>query len=110
MRYTILPIIALASGCATTTSQPAGEPGHAEALAFAQEQCSGCHALSAGADSPNPRAPAFETVANDLGFNPVTLYEFFRDGHDDAGQMRIQLPEDKAILMRDYILSLKHSH
>jgi len=108
MRHTLLPLLVLVAGCATAASQPTGEPQQAEALAFAQEQCSGCHAIKPGTDSPNPRAPAFETVANDLGFNPVTLYEFFRDGHDDAGQMRIQLPEDKAILMRDYILSLKH--
>ncbi|MFA6219545.1 MAG: hypothetical protein WC692_07170 [Erythrobacter sp.] len=108
MRLAILPILALVSGCATTAPRRASEPRHAEALAFAADQCSGCHAVSPGSESPNPRAPGFEVVANDMGFTPVTLYEFFRDGHDNAGQMRIQLPDDKAVLMRDYIISLRH--
>ncbi|QKG70287.1 hypothetical protein [Erythrobacter mangrovi] len=107
-RLAALPLLVLTLGCTTTSDEPVPPIVQSEAFAFVEDQCSGCHAVRPGAESPNPRAPSFEMVANDMGFTPVTLHEFFRDGHDVAGQMRIQLSEDNAILARDYIMSLKH--
>ncbi|WP_341711942.1 hypothetical protein [Erythrobacter sp.] len=109
-RFAALPLLALILGCTTVTDEAPPPSSHADAIAFVEEQCSGCHAVRPGTESPNPRAPSFEFVANDMGFTPVTLREFFSDGHDVAGQMRIQLPEEKAVLVRDYIMSLRHQH
>lgn len=73
---------------------------------FAEAQCSGCHALTAG-ESPNPQAPSFAAVANEMDFTAASLHEFFVDGHDLPGMMTIQLDDEDADAMTAYILSLQ---
>jgi len=79
----------------------------ARGLSFVETQCSGCHAVRPGVEPPNPQAPSFVAVANDMGFNPDTLRTFFRDGHDTPAAMSIQLDEDEAELAAAYIMSLR---
>ncbi len=79
----------------------------ARGLAFATERCSGCHALQPGMEPPNPQAPSFVAVANDLGFDPATLREFFLDKHDTPAQMTIELEEEQAEIVAAYIMSLR---
>ena len=79
----------------------------ARGLAFATEQCGGCHALQPGAEPPNPQAPSFVAVANDMGFNQDTLREFMRDRHDTPAAMSIYLDEDEAEMAAAYIMSLR---
>lgn len=74
---------------------------------FVEAQCSGCHAVRPGTEPPNPQAPSFVAVANDMGFNEQTLREFFRDGHDDPFAMTILLEEDEAEIATAYIMSLR---
>lgn len=77
------------------------------ALSFVEEQCSGCHALRPGVEQPNPQAPSFVAVANDMGFDQDTLREFFRDGHDTPDAMSIMLTREEAELASAYIMSLR---
>lgn len=105
--------VTLLVGCAATeqhlSSAPAGveQTKVARGLAFAMEQCSGCHALEPGEEPPNPQAPSFVAVANDLGFDPATLREFFLDKHDTPAQMTIELEEEQAEIVAAYIMSLR---
>jgi hypothetical protein len=58
-------------------------------------------------EPPNPQAPSFVAVANDLGFDPATLREFFLDKHDTPAQMTIELEEEQAEIVAAYIMSLR---
>jgi len=84
-----------------------GQTQVARGLSFVEAQCSGCHAVRPGVEPPNPQAPSFVAVANDLGFKEDTLREFFRDGHDTPAAMSIQLGEDEAEMAAAYIMSLR---
>lgn len=85
----------------------AAQAQDARALAYVEAECSGCHALRPGVEPPNPQAPSFVAVANDMGFNEERLREFFRDGHDDPMAMSIHLTEDEAEMAAAYIMSLR---
>ncbi len=82
----------------------------ARALSFVEAQCSGCHALRPGVEPPNPQAPSFVAVANDMGFKRDTLREFFLDGHDTPLAMSIRLTEEEADMATAYIMSLRSPH
>jgi mono/diheme cytochrome c family protein len=79
----------------------------ARGLSFVEAQCSGCHAVRPGVEPPNPQAPSFVAVANDMGFNQDTLREFMRDRHDTPAEMTIYLDEDEAEMASAYIMSLR---
>jgi len=85
----------------------AGQDQVARGLSFVEAQCSGCHAVRPGFEPPNPQAPSFVAVANDMGFDHDTLREFFRDGHDVPFAMSILLEEDEAEIAATYIMSLR---
>lgn len=97
-----------------TTVMPAAisaaQPNYALGRAIADEQCSGCHAVRTGVEPPNPQAPSFVTVANEMGFTKNTLREFFRDGHETPAAMSIELDEEDAEAMAVYIMSLREKH
>lgn len=92
-----------------TTALAAARTQNARGLSFVESQCSGCHAVRPGVEPPNPQAPSFVAVANDMDFSQDTLREFFRDGHDTPYAMTIQLDEDEAELASSYIMSLRSS-
>lgn len=103
---------ALGEPPAETSSAAFGEIDQAQVergLAFVEAQCSGCHAVHPGLEPPNPQAPSFVAVANDMGFTPDTLRAFFLDGHDDPFAMTIELEEDEAEIVTAYIMSLRYS-
>jgi len=85
----------------------AGQTQIARGFSFVEAQCSGCHAVRPGIEPPNPQAPGFVAVANDMGFNHKTLREFFLDGHDVPYAMTILLEEDEAEITTAYIMSLR---
>lgn len=105
-----------ACGVSRTERPPADSPAAlaaaantpvARGRAFAEAQCSGCHAVRPGVKPPNPQAPSFVAVANDMGFDRDKLREFFRDGHETPAAMSIELDEDEAEMVAAYIMSLR---
>lgn len=104
----VVPPVAETAGSASGTEarSPVASALAARGRSFAEAQCSGCHALSAG-ESPNPQAPSFAAVANEMNFTPASLREFFVDGHDLPGMMTIRLDDEDADAMTAYILSLQ---
>lgn len=112
---------ALLSACAYAADEPSAAGLAAPSLsaeqsqiergqAFVEAECSGCHAVLPGTTPPNPQATTFEAVANDMGFTPETLREFFLDGHDVPYAMTILLEEDEADIATAYIMSLRRPH
>lgn len=93
----------------TTATNSATQTQIVRGLTFVAAQCSGCHAVQPGIEPPNPQAPSFVAVANEMGFTQDTLREFFRDGHDTPTAMTIQLEEDEAEIAAAYIMSLRTS-
>lgn len=89
------------------TVAPAAQTPVARGLSFVEAQCSGCHAVRPGVEPPNPQAPSFVAVANDMGFTQETLREFMRDRHDTPAAMSIYLAEDEAEIAAAYIMSLR---
>ncbi|WP_144095012.1 cytochrome c [Croceicoccus sediminis] len=79
----------------------------ARGLAFVDARCSSCHAVRPGAAPPNPQAPSFVAVANEMDFDQDTLREFLTDGHDLPFAMTILLEEDEADIAAAYIMSLR---
>lgn len=99
----------LSSANSTDHAASAAQTKVARGYAFAKEQCSGCHALHPGEKPPNPQAPSFVAVANDMGFSQSSLHEFFRDKHDTPAAMSIELEEEQAEIVAAYIMSLRSS-
>jgi mono/diheme cytochrome c family protein len=88
-------------------SEPAADSALASAgRAYAEANCSGCHAIGAG-EPPNPQAPSFAAVANEMNFTAASLREFFVDGHELPGMMTVRLDDEDADAMTAYILSLR---
>ncbi len=115
--FAALTTAALCACAQTVDDAPAATPDAAIAsveksqiargLSFVDAQCSGCHAVRPGTEPPNPQAPSFVAVANDMGFDHRTLREFFLDGHDVPFAMTILLEEDEAEIATAYIMSLR---
>lgn len=110
-RLISLSCATMLAGCVQPAPQavaPAtSDPQIARGLAFAEAQCSGCHALKRGEVSPNPQAPGFAAVAEEMGFTKASLREFFLDRHDFPGMMSIVLEEEEADMVTAYIMSLR---
>ena len=119
-RSIVLLIPAVLCGCMNSASQPPSPDSKTAAmatqtqdergLALVEAQCSGCHAVRPGVQPPNPQAPSFVAVANNMGFTEGTLREFLRDGHDTPAAMSIVLDEDDAKTAAAYIMSLRKPH
>jgi len=76
---------------------------------FARGNCSGCHAITANAASPNPEAPPFEEVVNTKGLTARTLITFLRDSHNFPGQMAFDVDPTKIDDLTAYMLTLKRA-
>ncbi len=79
-------ISALAAACVSddggksTASEAAGDP--AAGLSYARQACASCHAITDGVErSPNPMAPAFETLANRPSMSRMTLSALLQTPH-----------------------------
>ena len=116
-RIFVVSITAVLCACAPAVEEPQVAPSVAPAsaeemqvargFAFVQAQCSGCHAVVPGTEPPNPQAPSFVAVAQEMGFDHQSLREFFLDGHDVPFAMTILLEEDEADIATAYIMSLR---
>jgi len=85
----ILAALAIAACVAPPPEAPAaagvdaaelGDPGLG--LRYAQQSCASCHAVAAGQiSSPDPAAPAFETIANTPGMTGIALNVWLHTPH-----------------------------
>lgn len=76
-------------------------------LAFAQAACGGCHAVEAGALSPNPASPSFAEIANRKELSNVSLATWLRDAHNYPEVMDFDLDDAQVDALAAYILTLR---
>jgi mono/diheme cytochrome c family protein len=75
-------------------------------LGLAEDVCSPCHAIRAGQSrSPNPEAPAFETLANIPGMTGTALTVALRTSHRTMPNLMFEGQELANLIA--YILSLQ---
>jgi mono/diheme cytochrome c family protein len=91
----------------TVTAASAQDMGDAKiGLRLAENVCSPCHAVRAGQDrSPNPEAPAFETLANIPGMTGTALTVALRTSHRTMPNLMFEGHELADLIA--YILSLQ---
>src|SRR5262245_52484396 len=85
-------------------AQQVGQPGRG--LELANRLCAECHAVQKSqAQSPNERAPRFETVAAVPGMTAVALSATLNTSHRTMPNILLE-PDEQAHIIA-YILSLK---
>ncbi|WP_271438984.1 hypothetical protein [Pontixanthobacter luteolus] len=119
--FLAIPALLLAS-CTSTDTQvesanaawpaPVTAPSGAdmEPLAgfeMSEALCAGCHAVAPGQISPNPSAPSFMMVANMPGLTNTTLKAFLLDSHSFPQEMNVEVSDEDAQLLTDYIITLR---
>jgi len=98
-RFSIGAVLAVLAACGSAQAQTAkGE-------LIATEQCAGCHAVKPGQQSPNPKAPAFASLAADPSITELSLRAFLRTPH--WTMPNIILKPDDIDEVAAYIVSLK---
>jgi mono/diheme cytochrome c family protein len=87
-----------------TLAQEVGQPGQGALLA--KQVCAECHAVTKGAvASPNPSAPAFETLASTPGITSTALFAALQTSHRTMPNLVFK--GDDMVNVIAYILSLK---
>jgi len=92
---------------ASALAARAALPPAGRGLAFARENCAGCHAVTAPGLSPSPEAPPFETVVAAPGLTARTLSTFLRDNHSFPGAMDFAIDRDAIDDLTTYMLTLR---
>jgi len=96
------------SACATTDRKlDEVGPQAAQGSAFAEANCSGCHAVKAGGVSPNPSAPPFEAVANRQGLTSQTLRSWLDNSHYYPDVMQFEIAPADVENLAAYIVTLR---
>ncbi len=79
----------------------------ARGYAFAKANCTGCHAITVAATSPNPEAPHFQAIANTPGLTRETLRTFLRDSHNYPAAMNFTVEPGQVDDLTAYVLTLR---
>lgn len=94
---------------AQASAAASGSGQSSRGLAFAQANCSGCHAVTAGRGSPNPEAPPFEVVVNTQGLTAATLKPWLRNSHNFPTMMNFAIAADHIDDLAAYMTTLQRS-
>ena len=92
------------------TAAPVQDYGDApRGLAFAQQVCSGCHALQKGEiHSPHPDAPTFPVIALVPGLTALALTVALQSSHARMPDLVLDMQERRDVIA--YILSLRSTN
>lgn len=100
----ILPVVVSTAALALPAAADAQDLKHGQDLA--RRVCATCHAVENNkADSPNPKAPPFRTVANTPGMTETALTAFLTTPH--RGMPDLILSGGEIADVSAYILSMK---
>lgn len=106
-----LILLAPVTLAACVTAGAALSPQAERGLAFANANCTACHAITANAaQSPYPRAPTFEMIANREGLSRDTLGTFLRDAHNYPESMDFTLDPNEVDDLVEYMLTLRRAN
>jgi mono/diheme cytochrome c family protein len=112
-RWAFVAALPLAAVIFSQTSPGAAEPRgglsatEQRGLAFAQQHCSACHAVTENRMSPNPESPSFQDIANRTGVTRSTLRQFLRDSHNYPAAMNFQVDVEQIDDLTDYVMTMK---
>ena len=100
--------VSLTAICFASTVWAADTAGNARAgLAFAEEVCSGCHAVGAGAKtSPEIKAPPFQVIADSKLVTSREIEAWLMSSH--PGMPDLMVPAEKRADILAYLKSLGH--
>ncbi|KAF0179896.1 MAG: c-type cytochrome [Hyphomonadaceae bacterium] len=110
-RLILLAALCLATACVCAPPAqeaapvPAADPAVARGLAFAQEVCAACHAVTPGTASPNPAAPPFEAIGRMPGMNTMALNVWLHSAH--PSMPNIVVTPEQARDLSAYLETLK---
>lgn len=94
MRIPVIFLAALAlSACSSETQKSNANAFLIEdGRAIATQQCSGCHAIGATGESPNPKSPVFRTILSRYAEDAlvIDLAEGIRIGHPDMPEITLR--------------------
>lgn len=100
--------VLIVAGCAATEEQVAKPPSAATlGQDFAVQHCSSCHAIAAGAISPNPLAPPFAAVVNRSGVTAETLVPWLDNSHFYPDIMSFTIAPGDVANLAAYMLTLQ---
>lgn len=109
MKRLILIALSVALGACQGLAgpEPSASVPQARGQAYAQTNCSSCHAITRGAtSSPNPAAPPFASVVNRDGLSRETLNSWLRDAHNYPSAMALELDANRIDELVTYMLTL----
>jgi mono/diheme cytochrome c family protein len=89
------------------TRQSDLSPAQRRGLAFAEQRCSACHAVTEYRLSPNPESPPFQDIANRTGVTGSTLRQFLKDSHNYPAAMNFQVEGAQINDLADYIMTMR---
>lgn len=82
----------------------------ARGQAFAQANCSGCHAIGRTGHSSYSDAPPFMAIVNHEGLTRQTLSTWLRGAHNFPREMDFYLNDDHVRALVAYMLTLRDPH
>lgn len=89
---------------ALVTAAQMGDPARGQA--YAEVACASCHAVANGqVNSPNPDAPAFDTVANMPGMTSIALNVWLHTSHPTMPNLLVE--PDRIDDLSAYLETLK---
>lgn len=84
----------------------AQEPNTYLGKVYSQELCASCHALGAGeTESPHPKAPAFQKIADTPGMTAIALSAWMYSMHPSMPNIVLKSEHGEHVFA--YILSLR---
>lgn len=109
MNLTFIPLTALCLA-SVASAAPSLSPRAERGLAFAQERCAACHAVTANGTSPEPDAPPWEDVANRPGTTERTLRRFLADSHNYPMAMQFEVERRHIRDLAAWMITLRREH
>jgi mono/diheme cytochrome c family protein len=117
-RFVALSALCIAGACAPEPAQKREAAGEARGAplaevgvaslgrAYAEQSCASCHAVAPGRfGSPNPKAPAFQTVADTPGMTRMALNVWLHTSHPSMSNLIVD--PDRIEDLSAYIATLK---
>jgi mono/diheme cytochrome c family protein len=106
-RIPVLFALAVTAGCQATSNAPANQAIQPGPSAFVEAACGGCHGVEPPYESPNQRAPTFESIANRLGVTKATIRAWLVNAHNYPEVMDFDLERDHVDEVADYMITLR---
>lgn len=108
---TLAPLLAACQSVAWAPAEPRSYSAQSTLASrgqvFAEETCSGCHAVGRDGSSSNPNAPPFRAIINQVDLTTNTVSSWLTNAHNYPSEMSFSLDESQVNALVAYMLSLR---